>query len=168
MSPRTKGQKSLCCPGTKGQRDRSRFIVPGQRDNGTSSKSCHGTGWDSLSKSGTGQAGPGHRSLSRDFCSCHCHGTKRQRDKKTFLSQDKETMGRPVLVCPGTVPVPVNTSVVLNDLKFYPHDTKVSNIMWENVAKRKWIMPRSLRIFVEKFLCMYLSNYYFNPTFDIQ
>ena len=34
-----------------GQRDRSFFIVPGQRDNGTSSKSCHGTGragifWD--------------------------------------------------------------------------------------------------------------------------
>ena len=29
-----------------GQRDRSSFIVPGQRDNGTSSKSCHGTGRD--------------------------------------------------------------------------------------------------------------------------
>ena len=28
-----------------GQRDRSSFIFPGQRDNGTSSKSCHGTGW---------------------------------------------------------------------------------------------------------------------------
>jgi hypothetical protein len=27
----------------KGQRDRSSFIVPGQRDNGTSSKSCHGS-----------------------------------------------------------------------------------------------------------------------------
>ena len=27
-----------------GQRDRNSFIVPGQRDNGTSSKSCQGTG----------------------------------------------------------------------------------------------------------------------------
>ena len=47
----TAGQAKLFCPGTKGQRDRSSFIVPGQRDNGTSSKSCHGTGragifWD--------------------------------------------------------------------------------------------------------------------------
>ena len=32
-----------------GQRDRSSIVVPGQRDNGTSSKSCHGTG------RGTGQ-----------------------------------------------------------------------------------------------------------------
>ena len=31
-----------------GQRDRSFFIVPGQRDNGTSSKSCHGTGRDGI------------------------------------------------------------------------------------------------------------------------
>jgi hypothetical protein len=31
-----------------GQRDRSSFIVPGQRDNGTSSKSCYGTGRDFL------------------------------------------------------------------------------------------------------------------------
>ena len=30
------------CPA--GQRDRSPFVVPGQRDNGTSSKSCHRTG----------------------------------------------------------------------------------------------------------------------------
>ena len=42
----TAGQAKLFCPGTKGQRDRSSFIVPGQRDNGTSSKSCHGTGRD--------------------------------------------------------------------------------------------------------------------------
>ena len=40
----TKGQEFLHCPGTKGQRDRSSFIVLGQKDNGTSSKSCHGTG----------------------------------------------------------------------------------------------------------------------------
>ena len=32
MSRRTKGQKSLHCPGTKGQQDRSPFFVPGQRD----------------------------------------------------------------------------------------------------------------------------------------
>ena len=30
---------------SKGQRDRQNFFVPGQRDNGTSSKSCHGTGF---------------------------------------------------------------------------------------------------------------------------
>ena len=35
-----------------GQRDRNFFLVPGQRDNGTSSKFCHGTGrdFDSLSR----------------------------------------------------------------------------------------------------------------------
>ena len=40
-----------------GQRERSSFIFPGQRDNGTSSKSCHGTGrngiFDRLSRPGT-------------------------------------------------------------------------------------------------------------------
>ena len=34
--------------GLAGQRDRSFFIVPGQKDNGTSSKSCHGTGRDGI------------------------------------------------------------------------------------------------------------------------
>ena len=34
------------CPA--GQRDRSLFIVPRQRDNGTTSKSCHGTGRDGI------------------------------------------------------------------------------------------------------------------------
>ena len=40
-----------------GQRDRSFFIVPGQRDNGTSSKSCHGTGRAGTAKirDGTGR-----------------------------------------------------------------------------------------------------------------
>ena len=38
----TAGQAKIFCPGTKGHRDRSSFIVPGQRDNGTSSKSCYG------------------------------------------------------------------------------------------------------------------------------
>ena len=39
-----------------GQRDRSFFIVPGQRDNRTSSKSCHRTGRASIAykKTGTG------------------------------------------------------------------------------------------------------------------
>ena len=40
-----------------GQRDRSSFIVPGQRDNGTSSKSCQGTGRAGTAKTwdGTGR-----------------------------------------------------------------------------------------------------------------
>ena len=41
------------------QRDRSFFIVLGQRDNGTSSKSCQGTGrdlgWDGTRQNGTEQ-----------------------------------------------------------------------------------------------------------------
>jgi hypothetical protein len=49
-----------------GQRDRKSFIVPGQRDNGTSSKSCHGTGRDGilnrLSRPVPGR--PGTKSLS--------------------------------------------------------------------------------------------------------
>ncbi len=36
------------------QRDRDFFVVPGQRDNGTSSKSCHGTG-----RAGTASHNPG-------------------------------------------------------------------------------------------------------------
>ena len=48
-----------------GRRDRSFFIVPGQRDNGTSSKSCHGTGrngiFDRLSRPVPGRpAGQNH------------------------------------------------------------------------------------------------------------
>ena len=40
-----------------GQRDRRFFIVPGQRDNGTSSKSCQGTGRAGTAKirDGTGR-----------------------------------------------------------------------------------------------------------------
>ena len=40
-----------------GQRDRSSFIVPGQRDNGTSQKSCQGTGRAGTAKirDGTGR-----------------------------------------------------------------------------------------------------------------
>ena len=56
---------SRVCNGTgqynfSGQRDRSFFIVPGQRDNGTSSKSCHGTG-----RAGTACQNPG-RDAGRD------------------------------------------------------------------------------------------------------
>ena len=46
-----------------GQRDRKSFLVPGQRDNGTSSKSCHGTGrdFDRLSRPVPGRpAGQNH------------------------------------------------------------------------------------------------------------
>jgi hypothetical protein len=44
---------SRVCNGTgqcnfSGQRDRNSFLVPGQRDNGTSSKSCHGTERDGI------------------------------------------------------------------------------------------------------------------------
>ena len=35
---------------------------------------------------------PGQRSLSRDFSSCPCPGTKGQGDKDSFFSQDKRTM----------------------------------------------------------------------------
>ena len=34
---------SCPCPGTKGQRDRQNFFVPGQRDNGTGKLFCPGT-----------------------------------------------------------------------------------------------------------------------------
>ena len=53
----TAGQAKLFCSGTKGQRDRSSLIVPGQRDNGTSSKSCQGPGRAGTAKirDGTGQ-----------------------------------------------------------------------------------------------------------------
>ena len=45
---------------------------------------------------------PGQKSLSQDFFSCICPGTKGQRDKELFLSRDKGTTGRPILDCPGT------------------------------------------------------------------
>ena len=142
-----------------GQRDRRSFLVPRLRDNGTSSKSCHGTGrdgiltgcpvpsWDvpqdkitlkfghfqkklpdflfqnifscfkrpfmfqnlfflfynilflffvSFGKVILSRDVPGQRSLSRDFYSCPCPGTKGQRDKEIFLSRNKGTMGHPV------------------------------------------------------------------------
>ena len=57
----TKEQKFLHCLGTKGQRDRSSFIVPGQR------------------------------SLSRYFCTCPCPGTKGQRDREIKIKKHKFT-----------------------------------------------------------------------------
>ena len=61
-----------------GQRDRSFFIVLGQRDNGTSSKSCHGTG-----RAGTvcqNPERPGTDEFVLGFLSYPCPGTKGQRD----------------------------------------------------------------------------------------
>jgi hypothetical protein len=50
-----------------GQRDRSFYIVPGQRDNGTSSKSCHGPG----------RAGTASQNLGRDAGQDnHCFAVK--------------------------------------------------------------------------------------------
>ena len=76
----TAGQAKLFCPGTKGHRDRSSFIVPGQRDNGTSSKSCHGTGRAGTAKiqDGTGRdsenpgrdAGQGRKECSKTGKGC--------------------------------------------------------------------------------------------------
>ena len=77
-----------------GQRDKSSFIVPGQRDNGISSKSCCETGQaDSKSKPGTGhgtgqgfdmlpQDRPGRDfdSLSRPGKSRDNHGTKGKKE----------------------------------------------------------------------------------------
>ena len=67
-----------------GQRNRKFYIFPGKRDNGTSSKSCHWTGWDGILTfhHGTGRVsnGPG-----RDFDSLFCRVTGQdteQWDKK--------------------------------------------------------------------------------------
>ena len=136
------------------------FLVPEQRDNETSLRSCHGTGrtqtvcqnpgtgggkgqslffcqilgrdmerdrtftisihdflfqnilssfrtsfpvlecpilsYNVLLESDLSQEVPGQRSLSRDFCSCPCLGTKGHRANKISLSRDKGTMRRPV------------------------------------------------------------------------
>ena len=102
-----------------GQRDRSSFIVPGQRDNGTSSKSLT-TRRDGILTACTVPSRniPGQkekrikntilekqRSLSRDFCRCSCPETKGQRDSRTrklFLSRDKGTVEQGNFFCPGT------------------------------------------------------------------
>jgi hypothetical protein len=65
-----------------GQRDRSSFIVMGQRDNGTSSKSCHGTGRaETVSKSGTG-CGTGQSLFSVKIWD----GTQNETRRSLFLS----------------------------------------------------------------------------------
>ena len=51
---------------------------------------------------------PGQRSLPRDFCSCPCPGTKGQRDKEIFLSQDLPqdvlSLGNPSMHMPLLLP----------------------------------------------------------------
>jgi hypothetical protein len=93
-----------------GQRDRSSFIVPGQRENGTRSKSCQWTGGAGTAKirDGTGQNSQnpgrdaGQRSLSRNICSCPCPGTRNFFCPGTKGQQDVPSRfvpGRPVPVC---------------------------------------------------------------------
>ena len=79
----TAGQAKFFCPGTKGQRYRSSFIVPGQRDNGTSSKCCHGMGRSGTAKirDGTGQPN-----------SVTGHGTKRDRAEKGCSKTEKDVL----------------------------------------------------------------------------
>ena len=77
-----------------GQRDRSSFIVPGQRDNGLSSKSCHGPG-----KTRTACQIPG-RDAGLNNLYFSVLGFL-QWDKEIFLSQEKGTIGHPVPDCPG-------------------------------------------------------------------
>ena len=64
-----------------GQWDRSFFIVPTQRDNGTSSKSCQGTGRDNQNsgRAGIAKTGTGH-------------GTKRDRAEKDVLKQENDVL----------------------------------------------------------------------------
>ena len=95
-----------------GQRNRSSFIVSGQSDNGTSSKSgtaCQNPQRD-VGRDGTrfwqpdpsrlaGQSRKGGSKTEKDvlkqvICSCPCPGTKGHRDRKISLSQDKGTTGR--------------------------------------------------------------------------
>ena len=61
------------------ERERSSFIVPGQRDSGTSSKSCHGTGRDSQN-SGRDRPGQPKSGTGR--------GTKRDRAENDVLKQE--------------------------------------------------------------------------------
>jgi hypothetical protein len=71
----TTGQKSLHCPGTKGQRDKLKIL---QRDK---------TGWDSLSKSGTGRGTGQDKILTA--CPVPSRGTKRDRAEKDVLEQEE-------------------------------------------------------------------------------
>ena len=110
-------------------RDRSFFIVPGQRDklkihiqkpcDGILTF-CHGTCWDGtrdrrkkiqfLKKQMfyfdtklviLSRDVPGQRILLWDFCSCLCPETKGTRGQELFSVRDKETTGRPIPVCLG-------------------------------------------------------------------
>ena len=67
------------------QRDRSSFIVPGQRDNGTSSKSCHGTGRAGTVKIRDGtrdKTGQGRKECSKTGKGC-------SKTEKDVLKQEK-------------------------------------------------------------------------------
>ena len=81
----TAGQAKLFCPGTKGQRDRSSFIVPGQRDKGTRSKSCHRTGRSGTAKirDGTAKLRDGTRDRAEKGCS---------KTEKDVLKQENDVL----------------------------------------------------------------------------
>merc|ERR1719362_1357370 len=78
----TAGQPKLFCPGTKGQRDRSSFIVPGQRDK-VKILPGDGTGRDSQN---LGRDGPGQPKSGTG------RGTKRDRAEKDVLKQYKDVL----------------------------------------------------------------------------
>jgi hypothetical protein len=76
-----------------GQRDRSSFIVPEQRDNGTSQKSCQGTGQFETAKirDGPGQPKSG---TGRAMTAKNRDGTRDKRDRaeKDVLKQKKDAL----------------------------------------------------------------------------
>ena len=83
-----------------GQRDRSSFIVPGQRDNGTSSKSCQGTG-----RAGTAKIRDGTRDKtgqSRKGCSKTGNGCSKT--GKDVLKQENDVLKQEIwsFSCFGT------------------------------------------------------------------
>jgi hypothetical protein len=75
-------EKSLCCPKTKGQWDRSPFIVPGQRDK-LKILTWNGPGrdFDILPRDGPGWD---FDSLSRPRISWDSHGTEEKQSKKNY------------------------------------------------------------------------------------
>ena len=91
-----------------GQRDKSSFIVPGQRDNGTSSKSCHGT-----EQAGTAYQNQGWDVGQDNHYVCQNPGRDAGRDNHYFFSKNginvqnwKFFIGKVILsqdrgVCPG-------------------------------------------------------------------
>ena len=100
-----------------GQRDRNFFIVPGKRDDGTSSP-WNRTGRDSLSKSChrmgrvvTASQNPvrdtgwdiHYFSIKiRDFCSSYCPATTGQQDEEIFFVPGQRDSGTRIFFCPRT------------------------------------------------------------------